>query len=92
MAYQSIAALLLASCAAYGIVLMLKRYRDKLGGSGKSSCRVKTVEATRLGKTSMLYVVEYNGQELLIAESPQGVQLMMSSPLLLKEESATKDA
>ncbi|MFZ6765886.1 flagellar biosynthetic protein FliO [Undibacterium sp. Di26W] len=92
MAYQSIAALFLASCAAYGIVLGLKRYRDKIGGGGiKSSRRLRTVEAIRLGKTSMLYVVEYNGEELLIAESTHGLQLLNSSPVKPQDESVASD-
>jgi len=91
MAYQSIAALFLVSCAAYGIIFGLKRYKDKIGGGTKSARRLRTVEAIRLGKASMLYVVEYNGEELLIAESAHGLQLLNSSPAKPQEVSVAHD-
>lgn len=80
LAYQSFAALVLVGLAAYGIVFGLKRFRGMAGGPQGKVRRVRTLEAIRLGKSSMLYVVEYHGRELLLAENEHGVQLLISAP------------
>jgi flagellar biogenesis protein FliO len=81
LAYQSLAGVVLAALAAFGIVLGLKRF-GKFGGPLAKTRRLHTVEAIRLSRRSMLYVVEYQGQELLLAESEHGIQLVstQSSP------------
>lgn len=81
LAYQSVAALVLVGLAAYGIVFGLKRYGGKLSDKLGRMRRVHIVEAVRLGRRSMLYVVEYHGQELLLAESEHGVQLVTKHQL-----------
>jgi len=80
LAYQSLAGLVLAALAAYGIVLGLKRYGSKFNESQRKSRRLRTIEAIRLGRRSVLYVVEYDGQELLLVESEQGVQMLSNRP------------
>lgn len=82
LAYQSLAGLVLAGLAAYGVVIGLKRFGGRTGGALRKARRVHTVEATRLSRRSMLYIVEYRGRELLIAENDQGVQLLASQPLI----------
>lgn len=79
LAYQSLAALVLVGLAAYGIVFGLKRAGGIKGGLLGKSRRARTLDAIRLGRRSMLYVVEYRGQELLLAESEHGVQLLVST-------------
>ena len=81
LAYQSFAALVLVGLAAYGIVFGLKRFGGLSGGLPGKGRRARLIEATKLGRRSMLYVVEYQGQELLLAEGEHGVQLLMSGPL-----------
>ncbi|MFZ6659038.1 flagellar biosynthetic protein FliO [Undibacterium sp. TJN19] len=92
MAYQGLAGALLAGLAAYGVILGLKRYRDKFSVNPKTARRLRTLEAIRLGKTSMLYVIEYNGQELLLAESAKGIQLLTAAQLANVQESAVNNA
>jgi flagellar biogenesis protein FliO len=81
LAIQSFALVVLAGLAAFGVVLGLKRFGGKFGVQLGGSRRVRTVEAIRLSRRSMLYVVEYQGQELLLAEGEHGVQLVSSRPL-----------
>jgi flagellar biogenesis protein FliO len=81
LAYQSFAALVLVGLAAYGIVFGLKRFGWMGGGPIGKARRVRTVDAIRLGRRSMLFVVEYQGKELLLAESEHGVQLLLDGPI-----------
>jgi flagellar biogenesis protein FliO len=92
MAYQSFAGLVLVGLAAYGIVLGLKRFGGMPGGVLGKARRVRTLEAIRLSRRSMLYVVEYKGQELLLAENEHGIQLVSSSPLPESNASGAQDA
>lgn len=78
--YQSLAAVALAGLAAYGIIVGLKRHGGKAGAAPGRTRRLRMVEAVRLGRRGMLYVVEYQGQELLLAESEHGIQLLNSRP------------
>lgn len=80
LAYQSIAALVLVGLAAYGIVFGLKRFGGTMTGRLGKLQRVRTIESIRLGRRSVLHVVEYQGKELLLAESEHGVQLLSSGP------------
>ena len=80
LAYQSLAALVLAGLAAYGIVLFLKKSGLKGVGPLRSTRRVRLLESTRLSRRSTLHVVDYRGQELLLAESEHGLRLLHSGP------------
>lgn len=91
MAYQSLAALVLVGLAAYGIVFGLKRFGRVAGPLGKAR-RARTVDAIRLGRRSMLYVVEYRGNELLLAESEHGVQLLATTPATVLAHAADQGA
>lgn len=84
LAYQSFVGLLLAGLAAYGIVLGLKRFSGRTDGVLRKARRIHALEAYRLSRRNMLYVVEFRGQELLLAENEQGVQLLSSHPLQAK--------
>ncbi len=74
--YQSLAGVVLAGLAAYGIVAAIKHLRANPGLPLRKTRRVQTLEATRLGRKSMLYVVDYHGQELLLAEGEHGIELL----------------
>jgi hypothetical protein len=77
-AYQSVAALVLVGLAAYGAVLFLKKSGMKGVGPLRSVRRVRLLESTRLSRRSTLHVVEYHGEELLLAESEHGLRLVNS--------------
>lgn len=80
MAYQSLAALALAGLAAYGIVLGLKHWRGAQGGVLGKNRRVRVTESVRLGRHGMLHVVDFDGEQLLLAEGQQGVQVLSRKP------------
>ena len=78
LAARGVAVLALAALAAYGGALVLKR--SGLGAKtlpGKVR-RVRLVESVRLSRRSVLHVVHYRGEELLLAESEQGLRLLSS--------------
>lgn len=81
MALQSLAGVVLAGLAAYGAVLALKRRRGGASGPARSQRRLHILESKRLGRGSALHVVTYHDQELLLAESEHGVQLLSSRAL-----------
>ena len=78
LAWPSVAGLVLASLAAYGIVLGLKKMKLVQGGPLGRERRVKLLESTRLSRRSVLHVVNYHGEELLLAESEHGIALVSS--------------
>lgn len=78
--FQSVAGLILASLAAYGIVLGLKKMKNVPGSPLRKERRMTLVESTRLSRRSMLHVVDYRGEELLLAESEHGLTLVSSRP------------
>ena len=80
VAYQGLAGLILASLAAYGIVLGLKKMKSMPGGALRKQRRMTLVETTRLSRRSLLHVVDYHGEELLLAESEHGLTLLKSRP------------
>lgn len=104
LASRSLLALLgvgvLALAAAYG----LKRLGWPLGsgaggGAGggmargwRTPRRVRILEATRLGRRSLLVVVEYQGREWLLAESEQGVQILLPGDMAAQPRKETDDA
>jgi flagellar biogenesis protein FliO len=67
LAYQTIGSLALVTLIGYAVVLMLKKFN---GVSTRTSekRRLKVTEVLRLSRRSTLYVVDYQGRELLIAE------------------------
>lgn len=82
LGFQALAALVLAGLAAYGIVYALKHYGVKgaAGGLVLRQRRVKVLESTRLGRRSVLHVVEYEGEQLLLAETEQKVEVLSRRP------------
>lgn len=78
LGFQALAALVLAGLAAYGIVYALKHYGVKgtAGGLMLRQRRVKLLESTRLSRRSVLHVVEYEGEQLLLAETEQKLEVL----------------
>ena len=70
--------LLIASLAGIGLALAVRRFLPGIASNlpGKRSVVVK--EKIRLSATSQLIVVQADDEELLLAEGPQGVQLLRS--------------
>lgn len=80
LAARAAGVLALGALAAYGGAVALKR--SGLAGRtlpGKTR-RVRLAETVRLSRRSVLHVVEYRGEELLLAESEHGLQLIASRP------------
>ena len=78
LAARAAGVLALAALAAYGGAVALTR--SGLGGRafpGKTR-RVRLAESVRVSRRSVLHVVEYRGEELLLAESEHGLQLIKS--------------
>lgn len=78
LAARAAGVLVLGALAAYGGAVALKR--SGLAGRtlpGKTR-RVRLAETVRLSRRSVLHVVEYRGEELLLAESEHGLQLIAS--------------
>lgn len=90
LAYQSLAGLVLAGLAAYGVVLGLRRFVGRGIGLGTTH-RILTTQVLRLSRRSTLYVVEYRGQELLLAENDHGIQLLMRQAGASEPEGRTTD-
>ncbi|NHZ89935.1 hypothetical protein F2P45_13065 [Massilia sp. CCM 8733] len=92
LAYQSMAGLVLAALAAYGVIFALKRYTLKGGGPLRQARRLRTIESMRLSRRSTLHVVHYDGEELLLAESENGLRLVSSRSATVVETKAAKAA
>jgi len=80
LAGRGIALVALAAFAAYGGALALKRYGLGAAGPLGRARRVRLAESVRLSRRSVLHVVHYRGEELLLAEHDHGLQLMASRP------------
>jgi hypothetical protein len=81
LAGRGLAVLALAALAAYGGALALKRLglvRPGLPGLSGQARRVRLLETMRLSRRSVVHVVHYRGEELLLAESEHGVRLLSS--------------
>jgi hypothetical protein len=76
LAARAAGVLALGALAAYGGAVALKRS----GLAGRAlpgrTRRVRLVETARLSRRSVLRVVEYRGEELLLAESEHGLRLI----------------
>ena len=81
LAGRGLAVLALAALAAYGGAIALKRFglaRPGLPGLKGQVRRVRLLETVRLSRRSVLHVVHYRGEELLLAEGEHGVRLVSS--------------
>jgi hypothetical protein len=78
LAARGIAVLALATLAAYGGALALKRFGLGSGALPGKLRGVRVAESVRLSRRSVLHVVHYRGEELLLAESEHGLQLLSS--------------
>ncbi|GAB2842910.1 hypothetical protein GCM10027277_07760 [Pseudoduganella ginsengisoli] len=77
LAYQSLAALVLAALAAYGIALGLRRLRTgSVALPMQRARRIRVAESVRLGRHHTLHVVEYDGEQLLLSEGQHGVTVV----------------
>jgi flagellar biogenesis protein FliO len=76
LAYQSLAGLLLAGLAAYGVILGLKHFGPLRGAAMRKNRRLQIIESMRLSRRSVLHVVNYHGEELLLAEGEHGLGLV----------------
>jgi hypothetical protein len=80
LAGRGLAVLALAALAAYGGALALKRLGLTRPGLPGLARRVRRLETVRLSRRSVLHVVEYRGEELLLAEGEHGLRLLSSRP------------
>jgi hypothetical protein len=80
LAGRGLAVLALAALAAYGGALALKRLGLTRPGLPGLARRVRRLETLRLSRRSVLHVVEYRGEELLLAEGEHGVHLVSRRP------------
>jgi hypothetical protein len=80
LAGRGLAVLALAALAAYGGALALKRLGLTRPGLPGKARRVRLLETVRLSRRSVLHVVHYRGEELLLAEGEHGVHLVSSRP------------
>ena len=61
---------------AYGSLWLWRRAQQQIGGAGRRERLVTLLDATPLGATAKLAVVEFEGKRLLLAVSRTGVQLI----------------
>ena len=61
---------------AWGSLWLWRRAQQGIGAAGNRERLVKLVDATPLGATAKLAVVEFEGRRLLLAVSRTGVQLV----------------
>ena len=61
---------------AWGSLWLWRRAQQGIGGAGRRERLVTLLDATPLGATAKLAVVEFEGKRLLIAVSRTGVQLL----------------
>jgi flagellar protein FliO/FliZ len=61
---------------AWGSLWLWRRAQQGIGGAGRRERLVTLLDATPLGATAKLAVVEFEGKRLLIAVSRTGVQLI----------------
>ncbi|WP_395611755.1 flagellar biosynthetic protein FliO [Allosphingosinicella sp.] len=64
---------------AWGSLWLWRRAQQGIGGAGRRERLVTLLDATPLGATAKLAVVEFEGKRLLIAVSRTGVQLLNES-------------
>ena len=61
---------------AWGSLWLWRRAQQGIGGAGRRERLVTLLDATQLGATAKLAVVEFEGRRLLLAVSRTGVQLV----------------
>jgi len=64
---------------AYGSIWLWRRAQQGIGGAGRRERLVHLLDATPLGATAKLAVVEFEGKRLLLAVSRTGIQLIADS-------------
>jgi hypothetical protein len=69
-----------------GVVYLRKQLR--LGGKAGQAGLVRVLESRRLGPKTLLSVVEFGGQRLLLAQSDSGVQCVASVPVPAAKDAA----
>ncbi|HYD79899.1 MAG TPA: flagellar biosynthetic protein FliO [Paucimonas sp.] len=74
--YRALGAFFLACAAAGGIAYGIKRYLPRLGNKTKKANSLQRVETLRLTPRSVLHVIRYRDEEILIAESAHGIQFL----------------
>lgn len=79
MAWQSGAALALAGLAAYGAILLLKRFNARTVLGNPRTRHVQVVESTRVSRKAVLHVVEYEGQRLLLGDNDGELRVLANS-------------
>jgi len=61
---------------AWGSIWLWRRAQQGIGAAGRRERLVTLLDATQLGATAKLAVVEFEGKRLLLAVSRTGVQLI----------------
>ena len=61
---------------AWGSLWLWRRAQQGIGGAGRRERLVTLLDATQLGATAKLAVVEFEGRRLLLSVSRTGVQLV----------------
>ena len=61
---------------AWGSLWLWRRAQERIGGAGRRERLVTLLDATPLGATAKLAVVEFEGRRLLLSVSRTGVQLV----------------
>jgi hypothetical protein len=72
--WRAVGAFALASAAAGGMVLAIKRFGLPTLRAGRREPALRRVETLRLSQRTNLHLISYRGQELLLAEGERGVE------------------
>ncbi|MEH6461578.1 flagellar biosynthetic protein FliO [Chitinimonas sp. JJ19] len=72
--------LVLVAVVGLGIALLIRRFLPGLRIIPGQTAALQVMQRTRVSATNQLVVVRYGDEELLLAEGPQGVQLLKSRP------------
>jgi len=78
LAARAAGVLVLAALAAFGAAVAIKRFGLVPGVRADKVRRVRLAESVRLSRRSVLHVVDYDGEQLLLAESEHGIVLVSS--------------
>ncbi|WP_332879676.1 flagellar biosynthetic protein FliO [Massilia sp. S19_KUP03_FR1] len=80
LAARAAGVLALAALAAFGAAVAIKRFGLVPGARPGKVRQVRLTESVRLSRRSVLHVVDYGGEQLLLAESEHGISLVSSRP------------
>lgn len=82
LAARVIGALVLVSLIGIAIAVLIRRFLPGLGTRlGRPGDTLQIKQRIRMTASSQLVIVTYRQEELLLAEGPQGVQLLRATPL-----------